>query len=388
MSALKLIKPATILEKYIATIVLHSLGDTIGFKNGEWEFNYFTEFTEDASLELLYEFIHLGGINRINLEGWHVSDDTFYNVGIAEALLRSNYNNDDFYVKVKEQLLTVTLEMTKKVNKKKVERYFGATTINYVLLFKDPNGKDGRTMPFDPISGGSGCAMRTLSIGLALFGESNRKKLIEIAIETSRLTHNSPIGYLGGLVTALFTAYAIEGIHIYKWPYLLMDILLSDDIKSRMIKPEEMEDYEIFLKYWRRYLDTRFKNKEPIKTKANTNILYRTHYYNKYFVTEKEEINGNPTFDFAGSTGYSAPIVAYDCLIDAEDNWEKLVIYSMLHIGDSDTTGCIAAGLYGAMYGFGDVPNTNLKYLELKTRCEKIGEMLYKKFYLNEKINY
>jgi ADP-ribosylglycohydrolase len=52
----------------------------------------------------------------------------------------------------------------------------------------------------------------------------------------------------------------------------------------------------------------------------------------------------------------------------------------MLHIGDSDTTGCIAAGLYGAMYGFGDVPENNLKYLELKDKTYQFGKKLYEIF--------
>ena len=376
-----------ILEKYIAVMVLHSLGDTIGFKNGDWEFNYFMDVTEDASLEILYEFIHLGGINGINLDKWYVSDDTYYHLAFAEALLEEKpINSEKLYIKIKQKLYQATIEMVRKYNEQQINRYAGITTIDYIKLFEDPSGKDGRNMQFDPLSGGSGCAMRSLCIGLALFGEENRNELIDISIEANKLTHNSPLGYLGGLVTALFTAYAIEGVHIYKWPFLLMEILYSDKIKSKCKKQEEINDYELYLKYWRRYIDTRFKNKEPVKTKANTNILFRTHYYLTNFVPETDTIKGEIISKFPGATGYSAPIIAYDCLIDADFFWEKLVIYSMLHIGDSDTTGSIAGGLYGALYGFGDVPENNLKYLELKDKCYQIGEKLYKKFYLKENI--
>jgi ADP-ribosylarginine hydrolase len=375
-----------ILEKYIATIVLHSAGDTIGFKNGEWEFNYFMDVTEDASLELLYEFIHLGGINGINLDKWYVSDDTYYHIAVGDALISTTPNTEQFYKKIKEKLYLASKEMMHLLEEKNINRYAGFTTIDYITLFKNIDGKDGRTMPYDALSGGSGCAMRSLCIGLALFGEENRFKLIETSIQASKLTHNSPIGYLGGLVTALFTAYALENININKWPFLLMEILQNNQVKSYLTILDEITDYELFLKYWRRYIDTRFKNKEPLKTKANTNILFRTHYYHANFTPDVETIKGEIISNFAGATGYSAPIIAYDCLIDAENNWEKLVIYSMLHIGDSDTTGCIAAGWYGAMYGFGDVPENNLKYLELKEKSYKLGEQLYKKYYLNENI--
>lgn len=373
------------LEKYVATLVLHSLGDTIGFKNGDWEFNYFMDVTEDASLELLYEFIHLGGINGINLNKWYVSDDTYYHLAVAEALIaiKVEPTKEEFYKKVKEYLYKATTEMLNKLTEQNINRYAGNTTIDYIKLFKNPSNKDGRDLPYDALSGGSGCAMRSLCIGLALYGEKNRSKLIEVAIQSNRITHNSPIGYLGGLVTALFTAYALENIHIYKWPFLLMEVLQDKQIKSYLTIQEETTDYELFLKYWRRYIDTRFKNKEPVKTKANTNILFRTHYYHANFTPDVESIKGETISNFAGATGYAAPIIAYDCLIDSENNWEKLVIYSMLHIGDSDTTGCIAAGWYGAMYGFGDVPENNLKYLELKEKSYRLGEQLYNKYYKN-----
>jgi ADP-ribosylglycohydrolase len=35
----------------------------------------------------------------------------------------------------------------------------------------------------------------------------------------------------------------------------------------------------------------------------------------------------------------------------------------MIHGGDSDSTGCIAAGWYGALYGFKEVNDNNHKVL-------------------------
>ena len=58
-------------ERYIATVVLHALGDTIGFRNGIWEFNYNIPITKPPhhglSELILHDFIDLGGINDINL---------------------------------------------------------------------------------------------------------------------------------------------------------------------------------------------------------------------------------------------------------------------------------------------------------------------------------
>jgi len=86
-----------------------------------------------------------------------------------------------------------------------------------------------------------------------------------------------------------------------------------------------------------------------------------------------------------GASGIDSVIIAYDCLIDAGNKWEKLVVYSMLHNGDTDTTGCIAAAFYGAVYGFGEVNKNVLKYLEYKDELTKLGKGLYKKYYKNNK---
>jgi ADP-ribosylglycohydrolase len=73
--------------------------------------------------------------------------------------------------------------------------------------------------------------------------------------------------------------------------------------------------------------------------------------------------------------------MAYNGLIDCEGNWEKLVYYTMLHGGDSDTVGAIAGGLYGILYGYGNVPMRLLEHLEMKNDLIEIGEKFYNNFY-------
>src|ERR1700747_2245328 len=55
-------------------VIGHMLGDIIGYKNGEWEFNNGTErVTAEYTNELIYDFISLGGINDFSIENWSVS---------------------------------------------------------------------------------------------------------------------------------------------------------------------------------------------------------------------------------------------------------------------------------------------------------------------------
>jgi ADP-ribosylarginine hydrolase len=362
-------------EKYIYTLVLHALGDTIGFKNGEYEFNFMKKnVTLDMTLELVYDFIHLGGINRIDLTKWIVSDDTLFHLATAHALLISKNDINNIIKNIKENFIIVY----KKIMDEGNIRYIGATTANSIKKFTDT--KDARSMPYDENSGGNGCAMRTHVIGLAF--HNNIDLLIEVAIESSRLTHNSPIGYLGGLTSALFTAYAIQGIDITEWGDRLIKILDSSKvrkyIRSDYIDQEEA-DYDDFVRFWSEYLGMRFDNGTVINTKAHKNLLFRSRFYSEHFTK-------NTRGKMIGDSGFSSVIMAYDCLLDARDVWEKLVIYAGLHWGDTDTVLSIAGGWFGALYGKSDVPDDNLKYLEYKKDLMDLGEKIHTRFNQNKEI--
>lgn len=361
-------------DRYIATFLLHALGDTIGFKNGNWEF---TKPTSDSILEKLYEFIELGGINNINLKNWNVSDDTILHMAIARSLILQYDNFDDLENNtVKNIIHSIETMLIDAKNEK--NRYIGNTTFNYFKKLKQ--NENWKNFEFDPNGGGNGSAMRCNCIGLAFFGEENRQKLIKYAINSSKMTHVNPIGWLGGLSTALFTAFAIENIQIYKWIKLLIHILESNDVKKYVDfnNTDEMNSYEEFIQSWKTYYDSRFDHDQPIKIKSHSNLVQRSLYYSNIFSSNKKSQRG--------FSGYSAVIIAYDCLLDADQCWEKLVIYAMINNFDADTIGAIAGGLYGTMYGFKNIPEQNLQQIEFKDKLIKIGKLMYKKYFLQLKL--
>ncbi len=361
-----------------ASFVLHALGDTIGFKNGEWEFNYYDKTMNiDSTDKFLYDFIELGGINDINLKGWLISDDTILNIATCKGILATKNikNTDDLIMNIKKELVA-SMNSMKKDKENGKNRYIGNTTMKYIELMENTEYKtDGRYLSYDVYSGGNGAAMRMGPIGLIYSGEKNRQKLIDASIDISKLTHNSANGYLAGLCVALFSAFVVERVSIIKWVYLMLDLMRSDMVKKHLDKnnKQEQEDYNNFINYWQIYLDTRFADYKPVYNKSHYNLILRSKYYHNYFTL-------NTKSKLIGYSGFCATIMAYDSLLDCEGSWEKLIIYSALHVGDSDTVACIAGFWYGLIYGYKSVPTNNLLYIERKKELIELSRGIYKLF--------
>jgi ADP-ribosylarginine hydrolase len=389
-------------ENYKAIMLLHALGDTIGFKNGEWEFNYFeNDISYKTSLEIVFHFIQLGGITTIDLKDWNISDDTLIHMAVAKTLLEYNKNdkNNDYIDIFKKNLIITLKEMEnfdnsdnsdnsdniKELIKKSKNKFrgVGITTITSVEKWNDENNKISQS-EFRK-SGGNGVTMRSLCIGAFFHDNKDLDELIEFSINTGKTTHPNPIGYLGGLSSAYFTHLALNKVDISEWPFLLMKLVESDKVLKYISKDshDEIIGYRQFISLWKKYIQIRFKNNKPIFTKLHSNLIFRIKFFKEFtfdydeFYSEKNKNDNN--YITIGGSGVTSMLMAYDALLDAGDCWEKLIYYSMLHIGDSDTVGAIAGGLFGAMYEFKNVPEHMLKYLEKKEDLIQFAEKLHKK---------
>ena len=386
-------------EKFKACLLLASFGDTLGFNNGMWEFNYgFDNPGPQISSLILWEFISLGGINNINMKNWDASDDTILQIATTNALI----NDFNTMTKLKKNFIEEYLKSLNDLLDEK--RAAGKTTINSLKILK--KSKDINDITYNKYSGGNGAAMRSMAIGLAFNGKENRKKLITASIDSALVTHNNAIGIMGSIVTALFTSFGIEGINPIKWCEKLIKIMDSDIIDNIM---KVRDDFNQFLKDKNDYID-KWKIYHEVFKKRNRgeflNPYSRTEFYEKHF---SSHINYKKIKDYSkmGASGLDSVIIAYDSILhsilignneareavrmadklnkikDLKDtfiSWETLVIYSMLHVGDNDTTGTIAAAWFGAYQGFNGVPKNNMENLEFEKQILDISKKLYEKF--------
>lgn len=364
----------SIQDRCIFALLIHALGDKLGFKNSDWKTDYGRPASVGTINEFICEFIDLGGVNGIDISDWIVSSDTFYNIAIAKSIIKyKNKINKRFIVNVKNNLIDAynAIDDDKKIG---VKRYDGNTTKKYLQIFTVDD--DASTQQYDPTSGGNGVASRSIPIGIAIHKESDIEKLIETSIKIGKLTHNSPHGYLSGLTVAFFASLAMRNVNINLWPHMLVELLESDKV-SKYINKEKQEvkfDYMDHIRYWKKYIDTRFVDKKPIKSRSTSNLIFRIRYYYENFVKD------TPTRGI-GLSGYCATIMAYDSLLDCDGKWEKLIFYAILNPSDSNTIGAISGGLYGAMYGIGDIPTHMLNNIEFEKEIVKLGKEIYKKFY-------
>ena len=350
------------MENIDSAIFLSMVGDIIGFGNGFNEFNNNTFFTKDNfdnyeedgadySSQMVFDFLYNGGFANHPQSDWTISDDTLLLFANAEALIEWDKNNVSDLITIIQRNYVKVIDSRKKLEDFETKYKGGITTI--ASLKRLLKGENYKRFSYNERGGGSGGTMRSGIIGMVL--HNSQLQLIEACIESTCLTHVNTIAFLGSIVVALFASYAMKKMRPDKWCIEMMEVLESDIIDNyinenwKSIFDFYKRDKKIFVNKWKDYIEDKFDD-QSFRYKKSLIMKYpsqRSLYYNK-FSYRKNEI-------YPGAGGDDSVIIAYDCFMDCDGYWEKAVTYSMLHVGDSDTTGSICGLLYGLHYGYDEV---------------------------------
>lgn len=341
-------------------MVLAGVGDAIGYKNGEWEFCR-------SGLRIHEHLQALGGIEKIkvNPRMWMVSDDTVMHIATAEALL-SSWDEDT------EKLYSSLALNYKQCMKDMAGRAPGLTCGDSAFKLK-PSIPKGYYLPFNPRGGGCGAAMRAAPIGLLYWKPDEIQMLVEISIESGRMTHNNPTGYLGALAAALFVSYSVQQKPLKSWGRGLveaLDMAWSYVESSGRDVTENQKAWSYFKQKWTDYLAKR----------CITDGELEPHFPEDYGVKKRDEFYRSLSYGgVGGASGHDAPMIAYDALLSCKKSWNELCLRGMLHGGDSDSTGIIVGACWGAWHGYEGVPEGHYKNLEYRDRLTGLAVKLHTK---------
>ncbi|XP_068610607.1 ADP-ribosylarginine hydrolase isoform X2 [Brachionichthys hirsutus] len=307
--------PAASLERYKAAMLLSGAGDALGYRNQLWESN----LSGPAIHEELKE---LGGLEKIQAElpDWPVSDDTVLHLATAEGLATG---------KGGEELLHEVAARYVEGMKDMDGRWPGNSCIRGVSQLK-PGMEGGYRVPYNPRGTGCGAAMRSMCIGLRYPKPEQLLTLVEVAVETGRMTHPHPTGFLGGVASALFTAYAAQRRPMTTWGLGLIDEALPRAkafVQGRGFAVEEtLRDWDYFGDKWQRYLDLR----------GISNGVGPVIWPSSYGPAERDEVyNGFSLFGWGGDSGHDAPMIALDALLGAGSDWKELMNRGAFHGGQT-----------------------------------------------------
>uniref|UniRef100_A0A8C7WGZ3 ADP-ribosylarginine hydrolase n=1 Tax=Oncorhynchus mykiss TaxID=8022 RepID=A0A8C7WGZ3_ONCMY len=312
------------------TRLLSGVGDALGYRNQLWEYN-------DSEPAIHQELQELGGLKNITaqLSDWPVSDDTVLHLATAEALATG---------KEGEELLQDVAARYVEGMKDMEGRKPGPSSI----LGRELKGAS--ECPYSPDGTGCGAAMRSMCIGLYPCPEQ-LSTLVAIAVETGRMTHPHPTVFLGAVVSALFTSYAVQCRPITTWGLGLVKeacpIAKSFYYYLGATSPHTSIPF---------YDPLPLHRTGPVLWPASCGPAERDEVYKSF------SLKG-----WAGRSGHGAPMIALDELMSREG----------FHGGDSDSTAVIACCCWGLLHGTEGVLPGNYTHLEYRERLESSAEKLY-----------
>ena len=206
-----------------------------------------------------------------------------------------------------------------------------------------------------PINDSKGCGgiMRVAPVGL-YFSRRSVDEIGKIGAKTNAITHGHPLGNISCYVMTVLINTIIYGEYEY----------FEVPCKRNL---EECLEFA---------LTVYTHNFRIYDEKISLDFVELIH---KAIDLAKQNIDDIKAIEQLGKgwVAEEALAIAIYCSVKYSNNFEKAIIASVNHSGDSDSTGAITGNILGAYLGISNIPNKFLEKLELRTVIEEMAEDLY-----------
>ncbi|MDE5619950.1 MAG: ADP-ribosylglycohydrolase family protein [Ruminococcus sp.] len=329
------------LNKYKACLLGGAIGDALG---------YAVEFERESSIFSKYG---KNGITEYKLKNGMAlfSDDTQMTLFTANGLLSAYYNKnsytDSIHTSYKEWYITQSLKQNNnnyhswimKVPQLWVRRAPGMTCISAITSRQKGSVRN-------PINDSKGCGgvMRVAPVGLFFKNTERISQTDMLAAEISAITHGHELGYIPSATLA----------HIINLISHNEKITLKDAVLDSISHAEKLFKSCKHIGYFSKLMHKAVKLSEK-----KYNDLESVHELGEGWVAEE-----------------TLAIAVY-CALKYENDFEKAVVTSVNHNGDSDSTGAVTGNIIGAYLGMDSIPRKFLDNLEIRDVISEIAEDLY-----------
>ncbi|MCM1313801.1 MAG: ADP-ribosylglycohydrolase family protein [Muribaculaceae bacterium] len=336
------------LDKYKGCLIGGAVGDALG---------YIVEFFPEKKI-----FGHYGenGIIEYELRNNKaiISDDTQMTLFTANGLLLGAKDGSyihSIYDCYKEWFVTQNCEYKIKLKYRSwlvdIPELWERRAPGFTCISAISSGKMGSVR--NPINDSKGCGgvMRVAPIGLFFKDISKISQTDMIAAEASAITHGHELGYIP-------SACFVHIINLISHS----DIPLKDAVSESISHTKKLFKNCKHIDYF-----CQLMNKALKLSRQNINDLDAIHELGEGWVAEE-----------------TLSIAVY-CALKYENNFEKAIITSVNHNGDSDSTGAVTGNILGSYLGMNAIPEKFLENLEIKDVISEIACDLYN--YTPENIN-
>ena len=348
------------LDKYRGCLIGGAAGDALG---------YAVEFLDIASIKRTYGAQGITSYDLVNGKVL-ISDDTQMTLFTANGLLLgttrgktrgimgtySSYINfcykDWYRTQTESYPLKEGYTYTWLVN---VPQLFSRRAPGNTCLTAIAQGKPGT--PEQPINDSKGCGgiMRAAPIGLYFpdngIIHKTQEEIDQIGAESAALTHGHPLGYIP----------AAALVHIVSLAAHRDDLSLSEIIE-----------------------DT--KRAVSLQFKGNAYLSDFLLLLDKAVSLAGQDLNDDQAIAMLGE-GWVAEetlAIAVYCALKYPEDFDKALIASVNHSGDSDSTGSVTGNILGAYLGLRAIPQKYTDNLELFEVIQEIADDLYQDCQISE----